>query len=159
LGKQFLTIVCLVAVASTMARAQNAAADDQTHRSALVPLLGKWTCTDTGSSKPYAAIVTSEGAWIVWRDNGEDRNVLYIGWNQSMKAYVVANVAQEGVEVSTTTDVDPLNATWHVRFPEHTSGPLFSVTYSERTFSLARPYVSHSGKPAVARLLCKKEQV
>ena len=154
--KQFLSIILLAAAASTNASAQQVSMNDQARTSALKPLLGNWTCTDSGSSKPYAAAVKSEGAWIVWRDNGEDKNTLYIRWDKSMQAYVVANVAEEGVEVSTTKDLDPYNATWHVRFPPQTSGPTFSVTYSGTTFSLARPYVSHSGKRGVARLLCKK---
>jgi hypothetical protein len=96
---------------------------------------------DAGSSKPYSAAVKDEGAWIVWRDNGEDKNTLYIRWNQSMQGYVVANFDAGGdVEVSTTKDLDPLNATWRVHFLPQTSGPTFSVTYSSKTFSLARPF-------------------
>lgn len=154
--KPFLGTILLAAAVSTAANAQQGSTNDRAHMSALMPLLGTWTCSDTGSSKPYPAIVKSEGAWIVWRDSGEDKNTLYINWNDSMNAYVVANVAQEGVEVSTTKDADPLNATWHVRFPPQTSGPTFTVAYSGGTFSLARPYVNRSGKHAVARLVCKK---
>jgi hypothetical protein len=154
------TLVSLAAIFLLLGRSAPASAQQGTtsdaHRSPLTPLLGNWTCTDTGSTKPYSATVKSDGTWILWRDNGEDKNILYIGWNRSMKAYEVANVYSEGVEVSTTKAADPLNATWHVRFPEQTSGPTFSVTYSGSTFSLARPFVSHSGKRVVAKLLCNK---
>lgn len=130
--------------------------DDQARGSKLLPLVGTWTCRDTGSSKPYSASVKIEGAWMVWRDTGEDASTIYLRYNPSMKAYVVANIVREGeVEVSTTEAADPLNATWHVQFPAHTSGPLFTLRQSGRIFSLARPYV-RSGKRAVARLYCEK---
>jgi|SRR5215469_4935764 len=125
--------------------------------SRLTPLVGSWTCRDTGSTKPYAASVTDEGRWILWRDTGEDANTIYIRWNPSMQRYVVANIDGEGdVEVSTTSDTDPLNATWHVRFPDVPSSPMFTVKYSSGTFSLARPYVDRKGKPGVERLACRK---
>lgn len=123
----------------------------------LLPLVGNWTCSDTGSSKPYRASVKIEGGWTVWRDAGEDSNTIYLHWNPSMHRYVVANFDGEGdVEVSTTGGADPLNATWHVGFPTHSSGPSFTVRYSGNTFSLARPYVNSEGKRVVARLLCRK---
>jgi hypothetical protein len=134
-------------------------ADNSVQASKLTPLIGAWTCSDTGSSKPYSASVKAQGKWIVWRDTGEDANTIYVRFNPSMQAYVVANVDAEGdVEVSTTKARDPLNGTWYVQFPTHTSGPTFTLSYSAYTFTLARPYVNQSGKRVVARLLCHKRR-
>lgn len=150
------TVVTLAsaAIALLAPSAANAATStDNVRASRLTPLLGDWTCSDTGSSKPYTASVKSQGSWILWRDTGEDSNTLYIRWNRSMERYVVATIDVEGdLEVSTTSQADPLNATWQVRFPERTSGPTFTVRYSGGIFSLERPYVNRKGKRADARL-------
>ena len=148
------------AVASVLllASARAASPDAGVAASRLMPLVGNWTCSDTGSSKPYSASVKVEGGWVLWRDTGEDSNTIYLHWNPSMHEYVVANLTGEGdVEESTTADTDPLNATWQVHFPAHSSGPTFTVKYSGNTFSLARPYVNRQGKRVVARLSCQKQ--
>lgn len=152
----FFTVLTLAFSLSGFAGAEGSA-DDKARASKLLPLVGTWTCRDTGSSKPYSASVGIEGAWMVWRDTGEDASTIHLRYNPSMKAYVVANIVREGeVEVSTTRAADPLNATWHVQFPAHTSGSTFTLRQSGNTFSLARPYVSRSGKRVVAKLYCEK---
>ena len=157
---RYLTSVLILGTASMVMHANASAqgsAEDKVRGSKLMPLIGSWTCSDTGSAKPYSASVKVEGSWIVWRDNGEDANTIHVRFNPSMRAYVVANIDAEGdVEVSTTNAADPLNATWHVQFPTDTSGPVFTLKYSGGTFSLTRPFVAHSGKRVVARLRCDK---
>jgi hypothetical protein len=158
---RLLTNILRAAIAAivlpALAGANGASPDDSAQSARLRPLVGNWTCSDTGSSKPYTASVKVEGSWTVWRDTGEDVNTIYLRWSRSIHKYVVANLDGEGdVEVSTTGDTDPLNATWHVEFPAHSSGPAFTVRYARRTFSLARPYINRKGKRVVARLLCQK---
>lgn len=157
---RFLTSVLILATASMglhgNANAQGSS-QDKARDAKLMPLVGSWTCRDTGSAKAYSATVKVEGNWIVWRDGGEDANTIYVRFKPSMRAYVVADIDAEGdVEVSSTNAPDPLNATWHVQFPADTSGPTFTLQYSRGTFSLARPFVTHSGKRVVARLRCEK---
>jgi hypothetical protein len=139
---------------SAQALSPNITAADKARSEKIAPLAGNWTCSDTGGRKPYTATAKLEGAWIVWRDTSDNASSDYLGWSQQMQSYIVAEIYSGGVNVSTTTDRDPLNATWKHQFPLDTS--IMSTSFANGAFTVSVKYVNKSGKSRTGSMVCKK---
>ena len=122
----------------------------------LKPLIGKYTCSDTSGDKPYNAVVKQEGGWIVWREHKDDPSTEYIQWDRDRHAYVVLEVENGGgYSISTTSDIDPLNATWKHQYPvTDVYGPMHT-TFANNVFTVAVQF-HYNGKTRIGRLACKK---
>jgi hypothetical protein len=156
-----LLAMLLVAMTPAMAFAQTTTDDAsavKAHFAKLLPLAGTLRCSDTGpGDKPYIATVKVEGGWLVWREQTDDPATEYMRWNPQLKSYVVAEIEQGGsLNVSTTTDADPLNASWKTEFPAHNDVQSFHTSFANGTFTVALVFALKNGKTYNARLSCKK---
>ncbi len=157
----FRFLACVVLFIPIAASAQTTSASftatDQARFARIAPLIGTWSCSDTGpGDKPYTAVVKVEGAWVVWREKSDDPATEYLRWSHSLKAYVVTEVVSSGgLVVSTTTDSDPLNASWKPQFPLQNRNS-FNTSLSNGTFMIVAKYVDKNGKSRTGRLICKK---
>jgi hypothetical protein len=153
-----LAVCALMAVpltASAQAISPNFTAADKARFAKITPLVGNWTCNDTGQSKPYTATVKVEGAWLVWRDKSNDEAMEYVRWSHTMQSYVVTEITRSGaLNVSTTTDPDPLNASWKRQFPPPDN--IMSTSFSNGIFTVSVKFVDKSGKSRTGKLVCKK---
>jgi hypothetical protein len=150
-------MVCIPIAASAATTSASFTAADQARFARIVPLTGTWSCSDTGGDKPYTATVKVEGAWVVWREKTDDPATEYIRWNHNLKSYVVAEVESSGgLEVSTTTGSDPLNASWKPQFPPEDSDSSFNTSFSNGIFKVVAKYVDKNGKSRIGQLICKK---
>jgi hypothetical protein len=156
---RFLALCALMAIlASVPAQAvsSDTATADKARFEKIAPLVGTWTCKDTGESKPYTAKAKEEGTWIAWRDTSENASTDYVRWSREMQAYIVTEIYSDGINVSTTTDGDPLNASWKHQFPPQTSITSFSTSFSNGTFTVSVKYVDKSGKSRNGSMVCQK---
>jgi hypothetical protein len=156
---RFLALCAFVAIqacVSAQAVSSVTAVADKARFDKITPLVGTWTCKDTGQSKPYTATAKLDGTWIVWRDTSENASSDYIRWSREMRAYIVTEIYPDGINVSTTTDGDPLNASWNHQFPSKTSITSFSTSFSKDTFTVSVKYVDKSGKSRNGRMVCQK---
>jgi hypothetical protein len=142
-----------VSVSAQASSSDNAAAD-KARFDKITPLVGTWTCKDTGQSKPYAATTKVEGTWVTWRDTSENAGTDYIRWSPQMHAYIVTEIYSGGVNVSTTTADDPLNASWKHQFPADAS--IMTTSFSSDSFTVSVKYVDKSGKSRTGSMVCHK---
>lgn len=151
----FVYLVLFIPIAASAAPAQETA--DQARFAKLLPLVGEYSCSDTGGGKPYRASVRVEGGWVVWREKNDDPSTEFTRWDASLQSYVNVEVeSRGGLAISTTKSSDPLNASWNHEFPPTTRIKDFRTSFSNGVFGVAVKYVLNDGTSRVGGLTCRK---
>lgn len=130
---------------------------DRARFAKLLPLVGEYSCSDTGGGKPYRASVRVEGGWVVWREKNDDPSTEFTRWDPSLHSYVNVEIeSRGGLAISTTKSSDPLNASWNHEFPPTARIQYFRTSFSNGVFGVAVKYVLNDGTSRVGGLTCRK---
>lgn len=82
-------VLCIPIAASAAPDRESA---DHARFAKLLPLVGEYSCSDTGGGKPYRASVRGEGGWVVWREKNDDPSTEFTRWDSSLQSYVNVEV-------------------------------------------------------------------